>query len=354
MAPASQPGSDGFEGEVCVRTRAIYGCAGEVLSAEERAFFADAQPWGFILFARNVADPDQARALVESLRQMVNDPMAPVLIDQEGGRVARLKPPHWKARPAAARFGALYVDNPEAAREATYLNARLMAAELSALGVNVDCTPVLDVPVAGADAVIGDRAFSHEPAVVIDLGRAVIQGMVDGGVLPVMKHIPGHGRAMADSHLALPRVATAADSLSASDFVTFRSLNHCPLAMTAHVVYEAIDPQRPATTSPKLIRDVIRGEIGFDGLLLSDDLSMQALSGRLSARAKAALFAGCDIVLHCNGKMDEMREVAAEVTVLEDAALKRAEAARAHLAEPEAFDCERAEQRLADLLGALA
>ena len=335
-------------------TRAIYGCAGTELTAEERAFFAEVRPWGFILFARNVADPEQVRALVAALRQTVNDPTAPVLIDQEGGRVTRLKPPHWKARPAAARFGALYAGSPDAAREAAYLNARLMAAELSALGINVDCVPVLDVPVAEADAVIGDRAFAHEPAIVIDLGRAVIGGMIDGGVLPVMKHIPGHGRAMADSHLALPRVATAADCLSATDFVTFRSLNHCPLAMTAHVVYEAIDPQRPATTSPKVIRDVIRGEIGFDGLLLSDDLSMQALSGSYSTRARAALFAGCDLVLHCNGKMEEMREVATEAKPLEDAALKRAEAARAHLAEPEAFDSEGAERRLADLLGAVA
>jgi beta-N-acetylhexosaminidase len=337
-----------------VTTRAIYGCAGTELTAEERAFFAEARPWGFILFARNVADPEQVRALAAALRQTVNDPAAPVLIDQEGGRVARLKPPHWKARPAAARFGALYAASPDAAREAAYLNARLTAAELSALGINVDCVPVLDVPVEGADGVIGDRAFAHEPAIVIDLGRAVIEGMIDGGVLPVMKHIPGHGRAMADSHLALPRVATAADCLSATDFVTFRSLNHCPLAMTAHVVYEAIDPQRPATTSPKVIRDVIRGEIGFDGLLLSDDLSMQALSGSYSARARAALFAGCDLVLHCNGRMEEMREVAAEVKPLEDAALKRAEAARAHLVEPEAFDSEGAERRLADLLGAVA
>ncbi|MBU6442654.1 MAG: beta-N-acetylhexosaminidase [Alphaproteobacteria bacterium] len=337
-----------------MRTRAIYGCAGEVLTAKERAFFAEAQPWGFILFARNVATPDQVTRLVEELRETVNDPAAPVLIDQEGGRVARLKPPHWKERPAAARFGALYGENPEAAREAVYLNARLMAAELAALGINVDCVPVLDVPVEGADAVIGDRAFSHESTVVIDLGRAVIEGMIEGGVLPVMKHIPGHGRATADSHLALPRVATAADSLSASDFVTFRSLNHCPLAMTAHVVYEAIDAQRPATTSPKVIRDVIRGEIGFDGLLLSDDLSMQALSGPLSVRARAAQFAGCDIVLHCNGSLEEMREVAVEAKPLEDAALKRAEAARAHLARAEAFDSVGAERRLADLLGAVA
>ena len=337
-----------------MRTRAIYGCAGLRLSGEERAFFRETQPWGFIVFGRNIADPAQLAALVSELRDTVNDDTAPVLIDQEGGRVARLKPPHWKARVPAARFGDLHAKDPERARKAAYLNARLMAAELTAVGINVDCVPVLDVPVEGADDIIGDRAFSREPSVIIDLGRAVIEGMIEGGVLPVMKHIPGHGRATADSHLALPRVATEAEILSATDFVTFRSLNQCPIAMTAHVVYEDIDPQRPATTSPKVIRDVIRGEIGFDGLLLSDDVSMQALSGPISVRAKAALFAGCDIVLHCNGKMEEMREVAEEAKPLEDAALKRADAARAHLGKRDDFDSEGAEVRLAELLGAAA
>ncbi len=224
---------------------------------------------------------------------------------------------------------------------------------MHALGINVDCVPVLDVPVEGANDVIGDRAFARDPSLIIDLGRAMIEGMIDGGVLPVMKHIPGHGRASADTHLELPHVTTDAEILSATDFVTFRSLNQCPLAMTAHVVYDAIDPQRPATTSPKVIRDVIRGEIGFDGLLISDDLSMNALSGPLSARAKAALFAGCDIVLHCNGGMEEMREVASEAKPLDGASAKRAEAARAHLAAPGAFDAAAAEARLAALLGEL-
>jgi len=337
-----------------MRARAIYGCAGPELSGDERGFFADAMPWGFVLFARNVRDRAQVRALVEALRETVSDPRAPVLIDQEGGRVARLRPPEWKARPPAAVFGALHAQDAEAAREAAYLNARLIANDLSELGINVDCVPVLDIPVDGADQVIGDRAFARDASVVIDLGRAVIQGMIEGGVLPVMKHAPGHGRAMADSHHDLPRVATPAEELSATDFVTFRSLNACPLAMTAHVVYEAIDPQRPATTSPKVIRDVIRGEIGFEGALLSDDLSMNALSGPLSARAKAALFAGCDIVLHCNGKMDEMREVAAEAKPLEGLPQKRAEAALAHLSAPEAFDAVAAEARLAELLGKIA
>ncbi len=335
-----------------MRSRAIYGCAGTSLSAEERDFFRDTQPWGFILFARNISDSAQVRVLIAQLRETVGDANAPVLIDQEGGRVARLKPPQWKARPPAAHFGVLHAANPEAAREATYLNARLIAHDLSELGINVDCLPVLDVPVSGAHDIIGDRAFAADPATIIALGRAQIEGLLDGGVLPVMKHIPGHGRAGADSHLALPRVSASAEELSASDFVTFRSLDQCPIAMTAHVVYESIDPQRPATTSPKVIRDVIRGEIGFEGLLMSDDLSMKALDGPLSVRAKAALFAGCDLALHCNGDMEEMRDVASEVKNLEGAALKRSAQALSHLSAPSPFDPAAAEARLALLLGA--
>jgi len=335
-----------------MRTRAIYGCAGTALSADERVFFRDAQPWGFIVFARNVESRDQLRALTSALRETVNDPAAPILIDQEGGRVVRLKPPQWRECPAAARFGAVHAVSPEAGREAVYLNARLIAYDLCEVGINVDCLPLLDVPVEGADSIIGDRAFGRDPSAIIDLGRAAIEGLMEGGVLPVMKHIPGHGRATADSHLALPRVTTGAEELSAVDFVTFRSLNHCPMAMTAHVIYDAIDPQRPATTSPKVIRDVIRGEIGFDGLLLSDDVSMNALSGPISVRAKAALFAGCDVVLHCNGKMEEMREVAEEAKPLEGLSLKRAQSALAHLSAPDAFDPAAGQARLAALLGA--
>jgi len=333
-----------------MRTRAIYGCAGHSLSVEEAAFFREAQPWGFILFARNISNPSQVHGLVESLRETIGDPKAPVLIDQEGGRVARLKPPTWRARPPAARFGSLHQSAPEAAREAVYLNARLIAHDLLQLGINVDCLPVLDVPVEGADVVIGDRAFAHDPASIIDLGREAIDGLMEGGVLPVMKHIPGHGRATADSHMALPHVTETREQLSAADFVPFRSLAHCPMAMTAHVVYEAIDPARPATTSPRVIKEIIRGEIGFDGLLLSDDLSMKALSGTFATRTKAALFAGCDIALHCNGQMDEMREVASEAKVLDGAALKRAEMVMAHLTEPSEFDARAAEAHLAQLL----
>ena len=334
-----------------MRSRAIYGCAGLSLSQAEKDFFRETQPWGFILFARNVSSPGQVRTLIEELRATVGDAGAPVLIDQEGGRVARLKPPHWRQRPPAARFGALHDGNPDMAREAVYLNARLIAHDLVGLGINVDCLPVLDVPVAGAHDVIGDRAFAADPHVIIELGRAQIEGLLDGGVLPVMKHIPGHGRSTADSHLALPRVSASLAELSATDFVTFRSLDSCPLAMTAHVVYEAIDPQRPATTSPKVIRDVIRGEIGFAGLLMSDDLSMKALDGPLAARARAAQFAGCDLVLHCNGDMDEMRSVASEVKVLDGLSAKRSAAALAHLHAPAPFHAAEAEARLAMLLG---
>lgn len=337
-----------------MRSSVIFGCAGTSLSAEERAFFREMAPWGFILFKRNINSPDQVRALIDELRDCVGDAAAPVLIDQEGGRVARLTPPTWPARPPAARFGALFTADPDAAREATYLNARLIAHDLAALGINVDCLPVLDVPAEGAHDIIGDRAFARDPHTIIELGRAQIDGLLDGGVLPVMKHIPGHGRAGADSHLALPRVTASAEELSATDFVTFRSLDTCPIAMTAHVVYESIDPQRPATTSPKVVRDVIRGEIGFDGLLMSDDLSMKALDGPLAVRAKAALFAGCDLALHCNGDMDEMRDVATEVKMLEGPALARSQRALAQLRPAPAFDTAAATARLAHLLGGAA
>lgn len=334
-----------------MRSRAIYGLAGKTLSADEAAFFRETQPWGFILFARNIEYPAQVRSLTASLRAITGDARTPILIDQEGGRVARLKPPHWRLRQPGARFGEAYLRNAEAAREATYLNARLIAAELVDLGVNVDCLPLLDVPQPGAHDIIGDRAFAADPAIVIDLGRAQIEGLIEGGVLPIMKHIPGHGRAGSDSHLELPRVTAGAEELSAVDFVTFRSLDTCPMAMTAHVVYDSIDPQRPATTSPKVVRDVIRGEIGFDGLLMSDDLSMKALDGPLDVRARAALFAGCDVVLHCNGDMEEMKDVASQAGTLEGASLRRAEHALSLLQPPRLpFDLAVAEARVNALL----
>ncbi|MBV9571110.1 MAG: beta-N-acetylhexosaminidase [Alphaproteobacteria bacterium] len=338
---------------VC-RTRAIYGCSGTELSPEERAFFREAQPWGFILFARNVSQPNQVKALVSSLRDTVGDDQAPVLIDQEGGRVARLRPPHWRTHPPAQRFGDLYRSDPEAARQMCALNARLIASELFDLGINADCVPVLDVPVKDADAIIGNRAFSNDPEIVTALGRTMVDGLLDGGVLPVIKHLPGHGRANADSHLALPRVGALESELRVSDFAPFRALNDCPLAMTAHVVYTAIDPDRPATTSETVISDVIRGWIGFDGLLMSDDLSMKALSNSFGERTRAALDAGCDIVLHCNGALSEMLDVAAEATLLEGQALARAERALARLRPPKPFNAEIANGRLNECFGAAA
>jgi beta-N-acetylhexosaminidase len=333
---------------------AVYGCRGPELAPEEGQFFGDVRPFGFILFARNCIGPAQIRALCRSLRETSDNPDAPIFIDQEGGRVARLGPPQWRLRPPARRLGEMFEHNADKGRDATYLCARLIAHDLRSIGVTVNCAPVLDVPVLGAHDIIGDRAFSSEPATVIELGRAAIEGYLDGGVLPVIKHIPGHGRAMADSHLELPRVAARIEDLSVHDFVTFRGLNSAPIAMTGHVVYEAIDPKRPATTSPRVINRIIRGEIGFEGLLLSDDLSMAALEGTLGGRAKAALLAGCDIVLHCNGKLEEMLEVAAHTKPLTGEAAGRAEAALAHLHPPAPLDIAAAEARLGEMMGAEA
>ncbi|TXL73606.1 beta-N-acetylhexosaminidase [Vineibacter terrae] len=332
----------------------ILGCAGPRLSADERAFFRDADPLGFILFARNVATPQQVRALTGDLRDCVGRAEAPVLIDQEGGRVARLKPPYWRVAPPAALFGALHGREPEAAVEATRLNARLIAADLAPLGIDVDCAPVLDVTVAGAHGVIGDRAFGEAPAVVAALGRAQAEGLMAGGVIPVMKHIPGHGRARADSHFELPIVEAGRAELEACDFAPFRALADLPWAMTAHVLYRALSGNQPATTSSAVVRDIIRGHIGFDGLLITDDLSMQALDGTHAERVRAGLAAGCDVALHCNGDMDQMREIAGVVPALTPLAWERVErgtsqrAAARDGADAEAL--ERTRRRLAMLL----
>jgi beta-N-acetylhexosaminidase len=326
----------------------VFGCAGPRLSAEERRFFRDADPLGFILFQRNCEAPDQLRALVAELRASIGRADAPVLIDQEGGRVARLKPPHWRAYPAAAALAAL---GGERAREAVRLGARLIADDLAAIGITLDCLPVLDIPVDGADPVIGDRAYGDTPEVVSALGRAAAEGLLAGGVLPVIKHIPGHGRALVDSHDALPRVEAPRAVLDSADFAPFRALADMPLAMTAHIVYTAIDPQHPATLSRRVIEDVIRVSIGFDGLLFTDDLSMKALGGSYAGRARQALAAGCDVILHCNGHMNEMIEVAKGGTALSAAArsrLARAEARRRAGIAP--LDRAEAERRFAALL----
>jgi beta-N-acetylhexosaminidase len=330
----------------------VLGCAGERLSADERRFFASADPLGFVLFRRNCTAPDQLRALVAELREVVGRADAPVLIDQEGGRVARLRPPHWPAYPAAARIAAL--PDPFAA-EAASLGARLIADDLAAVGISVDAIPVLDLPIPGADAVIGDRAYGSEPERVALLGRAVCEGALAGGVLPIIKHIPGHGRALIDSHRALPRVAADRALLTTSDFAPFRALSAMPWAMTAHIVFEAIDAAAPATFSRAVIDDIIRGDIGFDGVLISDDISMGALAGGLGDRTRRALEAGCDLALHCTGVLAEMEEVAAATPPLSpqaQARVARGEALR--LASRREFDRAAAEARFAELLAQTA
>jgi beta-N-acetylhexosaminidase len=336
-------------------TRAfITGVSGTVLSAAEREFIRGMRPWGFILFKRNVEAPDQVSALVDELRNCLGEADAPVLIDQEGGRVARLGPPHWPVYPPGAVFGALYDLDPALGLTAARMSSRLIAADLTNLGISVDCLPLADVPVAGADAVIGNRAYGTEPAKVASIARAVAEGLEQGGVLPVLKHIPGHGRAAADSHFRLPTVDTSKEELELTDFAAFQPLADLPMAMTAHVVFSALDPAHPATTSATIIRQVIRGVIGFQGLLMSDDVSMNALAGSIAERTRAIVNAGCDMVLHCNGKLDEMRDVARETPELADEALDRAKRALASRTAPAPFDRQAARAELEALMDRVA
>jgi beta-N-acetylhexosaminidase len=331
----------------------ICGLSGPDLSPAEAAFLAEARPAGLILFARNVESPDQVRRLIAAGRAAAGERIL-VLVDQEGGRVQRLSEPHWPRYPAARTFGGLRLARQERAKEAARLCAQAMARDLHALGFNTACAPVLDLPVPGADNIIGDRAYGEDAAAVAELGGAVAEGLLAGGILPVMKHIPGHGRAMADSHLALPVVDTPAGDLERSDFAPFRALKYLPMAMTAHVVFTAIDALAPVTISPKTIKDVIRGSIGFEGLLMSDDLSMQALSGSIAGRVAASLGAGCDLALHCNGNMEEMAAVAGAAPVLDGQALVRFEKALAALIEPEPFPAKEAEEARMEALAVLA
>jgi beta-N-acetylhexosaminidase len=320
-------------------TRAfITGVSGTELSAAEREFMRSARPWGFILFKRNVETPAQVSLLVRQLRESINDPEAPVLIDQEGGRVQRFGPPHWPIYPPGAVFGVLYDIDRALGLSAARLSARLIAGDLLETGVTVDCLPLADVPVPGADAVIGNRAYGTEPQKVAAIARAVTEGLEQGGILPVLKHIPGHGRATADTHFRLPVVDTPRAELERVDFAAFQPLADLPMAMTAHVVFGALDPAHPATTSATIIEQVIRGVIGFQGLLMSDDVSMNALAGSIAERTRAIVAAGCDMVLHCNGRLDEMREVAAETPELSDKALQRARMALASRKPPQPFD----------------
>lgn len=330
-------------------TRAvIFGCAGTVLTEAEKTFFAEVRPWGFILFRRNTQSPEQVAALTAELRETVGW-QAPILIDQEGGRVQRMAPPHWPKYPPARAF--LGINDPLQQREIVRLSARLMAHDLKAVGIDVDCVPVLDVPVAGSHDVIGDRAYAHEPDRVAQLGRAAAEGLLAGGVLPVIKHMPGHGRAKADSHHDLPVVDASLDELRAHDFRPFRHLADMPLAMTAHVVFTALDAKNPATVSRTVVRDIMRGELGYDGLIMTDDISMKALSGGFAQKARAAIRAGVDVVLHCHGIMEEMVAIAGAVPAMRGDRTRRAAMALARIRhEPEPLDVEAARAQLASAL----
>ncbi len=331
----------------------ITGLAGLVLLDEERAFLKEAAPWGLILFARNVQTPEQVRILIEEARTALGW-RAPVLIDQEGGRVQRMRPPHWRDYPPGEAFGRLYQQDPERGLSSVRLNSRLIAADLAEVGIDVDCLPVADLRLPEGHGIIGNRAYGDTPEQVSALARAAAEGLLEGGVLPVVKHIPGHGRAPVDSHERLPQVDAPRELLERTDFATFRPLNDLPLAMTAHVVYSAIDPDNPATTSKRVMDEIVRGFIGFTGLVMSDDLSMGALAGTLATRSVAALAAGCDMLLHCNGRMDEMMPIAAEAPLLSGLAAERADAALAFRKDPAEFDLEAVRRELAALADAPA
>jgi beta-N-acetylhexosaminidase len=327
----------------------ITGLGGPRLARDERLFVGDERPFGLILFARNCREAPEIEDLVAGFRDAVSDASAPVLIDQEGGRVQRLRPPSWRSFPPGQVFGLLARDEPEEGGRAAFLAARLIAADLAALGINVDCSPVLDLAHPGMTEAIGDRALSDEPELVSLLGRAVANGLLAGGVLPVLKHLPGHGRATSDSHAVLPKVDTPGSELEETDFRPFADLADLPIGMTAHVVFTKIDPAKPATTSEIIVQDVIRGLIGFDGLLLSDDIGMGALSGDFGGRAKAAYDAGVDVVLHCSGAMPEMRSVAEAAAELTGRPQERAAVALKRLKAPEPFDSDGAWTELTEL-----
>lgn len=331
----------------------IAGCSGLILTDEEKAFFAASQPWGFILFARNVETPEQVRALVSDLRDAVGW-NAPVLIDQEGGRVQRLRPPYWASYPPGEAFGALYLKDKAGALEAVRLNSRALAADLAALGIDVDCLPVVDLRHADGHGIIGNRAYGETVEAVSALARAAAEGLLDGGVLPIIKHIPGHGRAPVDSHEKLPVVQAPRAELEQADFAAFRAVADLPMAMTAHVVYADLDPTAPATTSKLVIEQIIRGQIGFDGLLMSDDLSMGALAGDMATRCISSIQAGCDMLLHCNGRMDEMKIIAAHAPLLSGKAGERAARALALRKPAEDIDAAALRAEVARRIGFVA
>ncbi|KZK83213.1 Beta-hexosaminidase [Pseudovibrio sp. Ad13] len=305
----------------------ISGCLGPELSAEDKAFFRDQQPFGLILFARNMETPAQIRRLCADFREAVGRADAPVFIDQEGGRVQRFGAPHVPVYPAAGTIGRLYAQDVEAAKRAAYLHALLIGLDLRDLGLNANCIPCLDMPIEGASNIIGLRAYGSDAALVSDLGRAAMDGCLAAGVMPVMKHMPGHGRALVDSHLSLPEVTSPLEELEARDLLPFKSLRDCPMGMTAHIVFKEIDGDHPVTQSSYAIQKVIREAIGFDGVLISDDISMKALGDDLKSRVEKIVAAGCDLVLHCNGELDEMKVVASAVPEIDGKRAERIEAA---------------------------
>ena len=329
----------------------ITGLSGLTLTDEERHFYREVRPAGLILFRRNVVAAEQLKRLVAEVREAVGRTDFLVLIDQEGGRVQRLKPPVARNLPAAAAYAGLFSSDAEKAKRAAFAVARLTAEELQTFGITMNCAPVVDLPVEGAHEIISDRAYGRDVDQVVVLAEAVAQGLMAGGVAPVIKHIPGHGRATADSHFALPVVTASRKELSATDFAPFKALAHLPAAMTAHVVYSAVDAEHPASTSENVTREVIRGEIGFDSLLMSDDLSMKALRGPMRARAEAVIAAGSDLALHCNGDLAEMRAAAAGVPRLQGRAAERFAAASACTTRRDAYDRAEALQLLASLMG---
>ncbi len=327
----------------------ITGLRGRAIAPDERAFLREARPFGLILFKRNIVDSPQIKGLIEEFRSLCG-PDAAVLIDQEGGRVQRMDPPHWPAYPAGAVYGEIYRRDPARGLRAAHLGARLIAADLAAVGITVDCLPVADVPVAQADKVIGDRAYGDTVQQVAAIAAAVAAGLEAGGVLPVIKHLPGHGRATADSHRHLPVVTADRRTLEMTDFAAFVPLAAAPFGMTAHVVFTALDPSLPATTSATMITQVIRGFIGFSGALMSDDVSMGALSGSIAERVRQSLDAGCDLVLHCNGELAEMQEVAANCPELDGTARQRTARALASRRAPDAIDLDAARAEFAQLV----
>jgi len=329
----------------------VFGCAGTELSAQERDLFRNADPLGFILFARNIDSPDQVRRLTADLRASVGRADAIVMIDQEGGRVQRLRPPHWDDYPAMQKIGARAATDPDGATECVRLTYRLIADDLRALGIDVDCAPVLDLPAPDGHEIIGDRAFSDDPDIIARLGQACCDGLAAGGVMPVIKHIPGHGRATADSHLELPHVATEKSILEATDFAPFRALRHAPAGMTAHIVYDDLDARNPGSSSSIIVSEIIRDHIGFDGLLFSDDICMKALQGPYAARVTSVLDAGCDVALHCDGNFDDMVAISGTCPRMRPDSMVRLEAAMPSAADSQTIDRDAAKRRISAFLG---